>query len=78
MKNQLQILANGDYANYRAAGLLDGYESDVYASKACNYQIRVHFGPLALTLSVDACRELAAHLNAALEAQQTAGGISHE
>lgn len=78
MKTKLETLIPGDYANYRAAGALDGYDTDIFASNICGSRIAINCGPLALTLSADACRELVAHLNAAIEAQQTAGGAGHE
>ncbi len=78
MKTKLETLIPGDYANYRAAGALDGHAADVYASKTGNDQISIAFGPATLVVSVAACRELVAHLNAAIEAQQTAGGAGHE
>lgn len=76
--NRLEALPPGDYANYRAAGALDGYATDIYASKVGSDKISISFGPATLVASVAACRELAAHLAAAVEAQQIAGGADHE
>lgn len=78
MKNQLQPVTPGRFDTYRATGQLDGYETGIYAANSCGESITLYSGPMRLTISPEACRELVAHLNAALEAQQNAGGADHE
>lgn len=78
MMNQLIAQPLGSHTNYRAAGKLDGHDADIFASNVCGNRIAIQFGPLGLTLSKEACRELVAHLGAAIEAQAVAGGVDHE
>lgn len=78
MMNRLEALPPGSHTHYRAAGKLDGYDADIFASNVCGNRIAIQCGPLGLTISKEACRELIAHLSAAVEAGQNAGGADHE